>query len=174
MRIWSAACSSGEEPYSIAFTLLSQLPDAASYDIKILATDIDPVVVDRAKAGVYSKNDLEDLPDGIANRFFSTAPGGVADSFMVNEAARQLVTFKQLNLIRPWPMSGPFQVVFCRNVVIYFDEPTKQELWDRIGQLISPAGTLYVGHSERVSGAAEKFLTPDGVTTYQKLAGEST
>ncbi len=174
VRIWSAACSSGEEPYSIAFTLLSQMPDAASYDVKILATDIDPVVVERAKAGIYSKGDLEDLPDGIAKRFFSPAPSGDADGLMVSEAARQLVTFKQLNLIRPWPMSGPFQAVFCRNVVIYFDEPTKQELWARLGQILSPAGTLYVGHSERVSGSAEKSLSPDGVTTYRKVTGERT
>ncbi len=171
VRIWSAACSSGEEPYSIAFTLLSQMPDAASYDVKILATDIDPVVVERAKAGIYSPADLEDLPEGISRRFFSPAPGNAAGALVVNEDAKRLVTFKQLNLIRPWPMSGPFQVVFCRNVVIYFDEPTKQELWTRIEQILSPDASLYIGHSERVSGAAERYLAPDGVTTYRKRTG---
>lgn len=171
IRLWSAACSSGEEAYSMAITLLSQLPNASSYDIKILATDIDPVVVDRAKAAVYAGTEVDGLSDPLKKRYFTPKPDSGQNALQVVEGVRNLITFKQLNLIRPWPMSGSFQVIFCRNVVIYFDDPTKQELWGRFSEILDPNGILYVGHSERVSGPAESKLRSDGITAYRKPMG---
>ncbi len=171
IRLWSAACSSGEEAYSMAITLLSVLPNASTYDIKVLATDIDPVVVDRAKAGIYAGTETDGIAEPLKKRFFKPAPDGRADAIQVADEVRKLISFKQLNLIRAWPMSGPFQVIFCRNVVIYFDEPTKVDLWARFSEIISPNGVLYVGHSERVAGPAENIMRTDGITAYRKVGG---
>jgi len=167
-RLWSAACSTGQEPYSIALTLLSVWPDAAAYDVKILATDIDRAVIATAEAGVYSEEQLEGVSTDLRRRFFEPA-GGDRPSWRVNEGVRRLVTFRQLNLIEPWPMPGQFQAIFCRNVVIYFDEPTQQEVWRKFVPRLTPQGALYIGHSERVTGPAAEHLRSDGVSTYRLM-----
>jgi chemotaxis protein methyltransferase CheR len=166
LRLWSAACSTGQEPYSIAMTLLSLWPDAANQDVKILATDIDRSVLAVAEAGVYAETLLDEVSADQRKRFFE--PAG-AQGLRVNAALRRLVTFRQLNLVEPWPMSGPFQAIFCRNVVIYFDEPTQQGVWDNFAPRLSPEGALYIGHSERVTGPAAALLRSDGVSTYRPL-----
>lgn len=168
IRMWSAACSSGQEPYSMALTLLQALPDARNYDIRILATDLDENILAIARAGIYDESLLTPVPVDLRKAWFKPADGqpGCAQ---VKDELRSLISFKPLNLIGHWPMKGRFQVIFCRNVVIYFDNQTQEMLWSRFVPLLAADGALYVGHSERVSGAASSYVRSDGVTTYRKL-----
>ena len=168
IRIWSSACSSGEEPYSLAMVLLDALPDAARYDVRILATDIDPHIVATARAGVYRDQDVQTIPGNLRQRWL-TKQKGATPSWRVNAEARELIAFKELNLIRDWPMKGPFDVIFCRNVVIYFEEDTQNRIWSKFQAMMTPAGRLYVGHSERVDIAG---FESDGLTVY-KLSGRA-
>jgi chemotaxis protein methyltransferase CheR len=165
VRIWSAGCSSGEEPYSIALTLLAMLPNANELDVKILATDIDPVILAKAKEGLYSREALEPVPadlkkyfDGVdSNRKFSPV-----------STVRDMIAFRELNLIGPWPMTQKFDVIFCRNVAIYFDEPTQDKLFGRYAESLNPDGRLFIGHSERVNDP--RFMS-DGLTSYRLRSG---
>ncbi len=164
VRIWSAGCSAGQEPYSLAFTILSLCPEAARLNLRILATDVDPEILAKAEAGTYPEEERKAIPE--AQRKFIEPTGS---GFRVGTAARELITFGRLNLIENWPISGPFQVIFCRNVAIYFDKPTQARLWARFGELLSPNGHLCIGHSERVAGPAEQMFKTIGVTAYQKV-----
>jgi chemotaxis protein methyltransferase CheR len=163
VRIWSAACSNGQEPYSIALTILSMMPDAPEYDIKILATDIDTQMLAEARAGVYSSQIVAAVPGELRARWFERD----GDNFRVSEPMRRLTTFNELNLIGDWPMRRQFQAIFCRNVVIYFEEETQAKVFSRFLPLMSPEARLYIGHSERVCGEAAARLETDGVTTYR-------
>ena len=169
VRIWSSACSSGQEAYCIAMTLLDTMPDAANMDVRILATDIDPVVVARARDGVYPTNEADTLPDKYRKRFFESVPQK-DDQMRVSADLKRLITFAELNLIAPWPFKGPFDAIFCRNVAIYFDQETQERLWSRLGEVLRPSGFLFIGHSERVTGETSHRFTPAGVTAYQKRA----
>lgn len=160
VRIWSAGCSTGQEPYTLALTILSILPDAPDHDIKILASDIDPNVVATARAGIYSQSEIEPIPADLVRRWMKKTPDG---QISVGPEMRDLVAFRELNLIGTWPMKQTFDVIFCRNVVIYFDEPTQREIWRRFRGLLPTGGRLYVGHSERVVGDG---FRSDGLTTY--------
>ena len=169
IRLWSAACSSGQEPYSMALTVLALAPDAAKYDVKILATDIDPNMIAFGEAGVYEASLMADIPDA-SRRWFApeqNRPG----FFSAGRELRALVHFRKLNLIGDWPMQGKFQAIFCRNVVIYFDDATKSKIWDRMIRLLDSKGAMYIGHSERIGGQAEQLLRSDGITTYRPKAG---
>lgn len=164
IRLWSAACSSGEEPYSMAMTLLSVLPDAAKLNVKILATDIDPNILARARAGIYPSKSLADIPSESRSRYFHNT----GDTMQVMDTLKQLITFRELNLIRKWPIKGPFDAIFCRNVVIYFDDATQRTLWGNFVNVMKPNGRLFIGHSERVTGDAVSKLKNVGLTAYQK------
>ena len=166
VRIWSAGCSSGEEPYSIAACVLSAIPDAVHLDVRILATDIDETMVARVRDAQYSTEAAATVSAEYARRLFqpSDVPGMVA----ISEAARKLVTVRPLNLQGGWPMSGQFDVIFCRNVVIYFDKTTQERLWPRFANLLSQGGYLMIGHSERVTGDALSQLSVNGTTTYKR------
>jgi chemotaxis protein methyltransferase CheR len=164
LRLWSAGCSSGQEPYSMALTILSALPNAADLDVKILATDIDPNVIATAKAGVYAEDLVQAIPAQVRSRWLERDPDD-RGAWRVGEAARRLVSFKELNLMGQWPMKGPFNAIFCRNVVIYFDEPTQERIWTRYAGLLTNGGRLYVGHSERVTSTGIGFES-DGLTSY--------
>lgn len=170
VRIWSAGCSKGQEPYSIAMTILSLMPDAAGYDIKILATDIDPNVLQEGRDGVYEKSELDDMPKSERSRFFTMANGDPS-SWSVSDEMRRLVSFKELNLISQWPIKGPFDVIFCRNVVIYFNEETQAKIWTRYAALLAPGALLCIGHSERLSGPAMSRFKPTGTTMYTLARG---
>jgi chemotaxis protein methyltransferase CheR len=166
VRLWSAACSSGQEPYSIAMTILAAAPDAASLDIRILATDIDPNMVADARGGIYA----EGLMAGVSeeHRRRCTAPAADRPGYIqMSDQARALITFNELNLIGDWPMKGRFDAIFCRNVAIYFDDDTQARLWSRFAPLLPVGGVLYIGHSERVAGPAAANFAPDGITTYR-------
>ena len=171
LRFWSAACSSGQEPYSIALTLLSLMPDAAKYDIKVLATDIDTNMLAAGLKGIYTEDDIAFVPAKLRSQWFIPVPGGQPDRTtpIVEVAAglRAIVTFRELNFFAPWPMKGCFQVIFCRNAVIYFDEDAREKLWNRFAPKLSPDGVFYVGHSERITGAAAKLFEADGATIYR-------
>jgi chemotaxis protein methyltransferase CheR len=170
LRLWSAACSTGQEPYSIAFTLLSVWPEAAGRDVRILATDIDRTVLATAEAGIYGEEQLEGVNPEMRRRFLEPYAGDKA-RWRVTDAVRRLITFRQLNLLENWPMQGQFQSIFCRNVVIYFDEATQQEVWRKFLPRLTPEGALYIGHSERVTGPAAEHVRSDGVSTY-RLTGD--
>ena len=163
VRLWSAACSNGQEPYSMAITVLQALPEAANLDVKILATDIDPNMVAEGRAGIYREDAVTPVPLDLRRKWFKKAAGG---AWEVADELRTLVSFRELNLIGDWPMKGKFDVIFCRNVVIYFDEPTQERIWSRFAPLLEPGGTLYIGHSERVSGPGANLFETTGLTTY--------
>ena len=165
VRIWSAGCSNGQEPYSIAALLLSLMPDAADYDLKILATDIDPKILEQARAGVYSDKIADALPNEYKKVYLKQ--DAVDKSWRVTPEVRRLISFKELNLVRPWPVKGPFDVIFCRNVVIYFDQATQEPLWEKFASVLGPKAWLFIGHSERVAGPALDLFETVGVTTYR-------
>lgn len=168
IRIWSAGCSSGEEPYSIALTLLNEMPDIAERDLLILATDIDTNMVAHGRAGVYGSSQVSNIPPDLRAKW--TVSGGQNDGIRMAPAARALVRFNELNLLGPWPMKGRFRMIFCRNVMIYFDEDTQNRIWDRFTEHLEPGGTLFIGHSERVPMDRHPFDLV-GQTTYRKRTG---
>lgn len=165
VRIWSAGCSSGQEPYSIALSVLDMLPEAAQYDFRILATDIDPNMIATGRAAVYSDEIAQPIPALLRDRWMVRVRDGARQAWGAGEAMRALVAFRELNLMAKWPMRGRFDVIFCRNVVIYFDEPTQARIWSRFAPLLNPGGRLYVGHSERV--ADPTHFESDGLTSYR-------
>lgn len=168
LRIWSSACSTGQEPYSIALTLSDHFERLRGWDARILATDIDTRVLEHARAGVYPVDLLEQIPQGYRKRWLRKGKGGNTGSFQFAPEIRSLVTFNRLNLLGEWPMKGPFDVIFCRNVLIYFDKPTQAELLARFEQLLIPGGYLMLGHSERITepGSELKFI---GRTIYRRV-----
>ncbi|KRE16245.1 hypothetical protein ASE66_10895 [Bosea sp. Root483D1] len=147
IRIWSAACSSGEEPYSAAAISRDVIGHRSDLDFKILATDIDTDILDRAAAGQYPADQFDRLPADLRPllRLEGQSTRGEA---RIADDLKRLIAFKRLNLIERWPMKGPFDVIFCRNVFIYFDTPTKAAILDRYVALLQPGGFLYLGHSE--------------------------
>ena len=167
LRIWSAGCSSGEEPYSIAITVLEALPDIAAWDARILATDLDSNMVRRALGGCYDAKGLESLDAARARRWFQ--PTVVPDTLEIADDARRLVVVKQLNLMAEWPMRGPFEVIFCRNTIIYFDKPTQRRLFERMAQLQRVGDYLFVGHSETLSRVTDRY-SMIGRTVYRKVS----
>lgn len=175
LRLWSAACSSGQEPYSIALTLLSLMPDAGKYDIKILATDIDPNVLMAGRRGAYTGDDLSSVPAKLRAQWFvplsRDEPDPRGGTMEAAAGLRDLVTFRELNLFGNWPMKGFFQVIFCRNVAIYFEEAAQEQLWSRFVPKLSPGGALYIGHSERITGEAATMLVTEGATIYRVREG---
>lgn len=171
MRIWSAACSNGQEPYSIAMSILSIIPEAASLDVKVLATDIDPNMVAAGIDGIYSREVMDAVPQHLKTRWFVPVNSKRDGDWGVTEELASLVSFRELNLIGHWPMTGRFDAIFCRNVVIYFEEKTQEKIWSRFVPLLNPDGRLYIGHSERVSGSASNSFESDGITTYRIRSG---
>lgn len=172
VRLWSAGCSAGQEPYSLAFTVLDLCPEADRLDIRILATDIDPVILSKAERGVYPLAELKAIPERLRDRFVERL-SGEDQGFSIAAQARSLVRFGVLNLMQDWPMRGPFDAIFCRNVAIYFDKETQDRLWHRFAGLLPEGGHLFIGHSERVAGRAEGMFRPVAVTTYRRVAART-
>ena len=154
----------------MAMTLLSAAPDVASLDVRILATDIDPNMVSDARAGLYAEGLMAGVSDEHRRRW--TAPAAGRPGFVqMSDETRALITFNELNLIGDWPMKGPFDAIFCRNVVIYFEEETQARVWSRFKPLLTREGRLYIGHSERLNGPAAAAFVSDGLTTYRFAEG---
>lgn len=157
IRFWSAGCSSGEEPYSLAILLREAMPDIDRRDVKILATDLSMRMLEKAQRGVYDRAALEELTPVLVQKHFIRTNLQDRPVYQVNEPLRSVVFFKRLNLMEPWPMRGPFDVIFCRNVMIYFDRATQERLINRFYELLRPGGHLFVGHSESLSAVTHHF-----------------
>jgi chemotaxis protein methyltransferase CheR len=170
VRLWSAGCSSGEETWSLVLTLLgsdrAEGQRLAASDTLVLATDLNTQVLARAGAASYRAEELAAIPAELRGPWSLTT----GDSAQIGPEARGLVRFRTLNLQGEWPLSRPFDVIFCRNVMIYFDQPTKDRLVARLVDQLKPGGYLYIGHSERATGPAEGLLTQVGPTIYQRRA----
>jgi chemotaxis protein methyltransferase CheR len=151
-QVWSAACATGEEPYSLAFYLADQYPASAGWDWRVLATDISTRALDHAAAGVYAADRLESVPAEWRRRYFQRGVGRWEGFYRVKRAIIERVTFQQLNLLGAYPFKGPFEAIFCRNVMIYFDRPTQEELVRHLAQLLVPGGHLMTGHAESLPG----------------------
>lgn len=167
LRIWSSACSTGEEPYSIAVVLREKQALLGHADAKILATDLDSNVLQTAATGVYPAERVAQVSSARLSEYFRRGSGEREGTVQVAPSLRQLITFKQLNLMHDWPMRGPFDAIFCRNVVIYFDLETKRALFERMARLQPPGAILFLGHSEnlyRISDAYELI----GRTIYRR------
>ncbi len=167
IRIWSAGCSTGEEPYTLAYSIDSLVSKFPNWDIKILATDLDTNVLAKAKLGVYSEEKLEKISPKIINDMFVKTESG----FQVKQKFKDCITFKQLNLMEPWPMRGKFDLIFCRNVLIYFNKDTQQKLLSRYAELLHDSGVLILGHSESI-GAQGTYFKSFGKTIFQKHGGD--
>lgn len=168
LRIWSAGCSSGKEPYSIAMVLRECIPDIDSWDAKILATDLDSNILEVAKTGVYPIEHLNEIALGRRKRWFQMGRGVNEKSIKVTDDIKQMVTYKKLNLTESWPMKGKFDIIFCRNVTIYFDRDTRIKLLDRFAEHLNDGGCLFVGHSETLFGLTQRFNTV-GRTIHGKI-----
>ncbi len=166
IRIWSAGCSTGEEPYSLAITVLENIP--SGWDVKILATDLDFNVVNHGVAGVYEDRRVEGMDQQRLSRWFRKGSRENEGKVQVVDQLRQLITFKQLNLMHEWPMKGPFDVIFCRNVMIYFNKETQSRLTSRYADYLAEDGHLIIGHSESLFKVSERFKLI-GKTIYQKV-----
>jgi len=169
LRIWSAGCSTGEEPYSIAMTLMESISDIHTWDVKILATDIDSDVLAKASAGIYRDDRIEGLSDETIKQWFKRGKGKQEGFVRVAPELQSLISFKQLNLLKEWPVKGPFDVLFCRNVVIYFDKPTQKILFEKFAGVLSAHGQMCIGHSETLFKISEDFELL-GQTIYKKCA----
>jgi chemotaxis protein methyltransferase CheR len=156
IRCWSAGCSTGEEPYTIAMTLLSAL-DPSAWDVKILATDLSTAVLAKAKTGVYESDRLQTIPPQLRSKFCVSGPGNPRRSGQMSPEIRKIISFAQLNLMQTWPFRGPFDFIFCRNVMIYFDKPTQEKLINRYYDILNDGGLLFTGHSESLTGVAHRF-----------------
>lgn len=167
LRIWSAGCATGEEPYSIAISLLEAIPDIDSWDIKILATDLDTQALSAAANGTYPGDRVSDLDPRLLKRWFLRGRGQFSRQVRVAPKVQEFVHFRRLNLIGDWPMQGPFDVIFCRNVVIYFSPESKKTLISRFGKLQHPGSHLVVGHSENLTSITDCYA-PVGRTIYKR------
>lgn len=164
LSIWCSAASTGEEPYSLAMTALEAFPGASRPQITILATDLDTSVLETGKNGIYSADKVARLPAGYAAKYFDKLPDG---SYQAKAVLRNMITFSRLNLIdASWPIRETFDVIFCRNVMIYFDRETQHKVLKKFAPLLKPDGLLFVGHSENFYFASDVFRLK-GKTVYE-------
>ncbi len=158
IRIWSAGCSTGEEPYTIAMVVLEHLPGAAAKDVKILATDIDTTVLEKGATGMYSADNVADIDTPLLKKYFLRGRGPNEGNFMAKDPLKKMIRFRRLNLLdETYPMKGQFDLIFCRNVIIYFDRETQLRLFERFYNYLRDDGYLFVGHSETLTGLTSRF-----------------
>ncbi|MGP8154862.1 MAG: CheR family methyltransferase [Smithella sp.] len=173
IRIWSAGCSSGEEPYSIAIVLSQSIPEIEKRDVRILATDISDRMMEQARQGLYDGESLRSVSPQLKHKYFKNAEVGGVRKYRVVPILQSMVCFAKLNLMEEWPMRGAFDVIFCRNVMIYFDKPTQENLVRRFWSMLREGGYLLVGHSESLTFLAHdyRYLKP---AVYQKVKSPAT
>ena len=162
VRLWSAGCSDGREPYTMACTIFDAFPEVRNYDFRILATDIDKPSLAKAKSGEYTTDMVASLPSGYAERWFEKA----GNNLKIKKEIGSIIQFNLLNLMSTWPMKKKFDVIFCRNVLIYFSAEDQVRVLDKFSQNLNPGCHLYLGHSERVDETKTTVLRQVGVTTY--------
>ncbi len=167
IRIWSAGCSTGEEPYSLAITVKQFFANYPEWDVKILATDIDTSVIEKASQGIYTEERIEGLDTNLVKEWFVKGKGEKKGMIKVRRELQELISFRQLNLLQEWPIKGPMDILFCRNVVIYFDKPTKIELFSRYADILQTKAHMFIGHSETLFQISDRFDTLGG-TIYKK------
>ncbi len=173
LRVWSAACSTGEEPYTLAMVILSAFPPGGQYGLDLLATDLDTQVLARAAAGIYPEEAIEPVPADLQRSYFRRGTGANAGKVRVSDSLREMVTFRQLNFIeKPWPVQGPFDVIFCRNVMIYFNTDTQHSIVESFAERLRPGGHLFIGHSETLNGLNHLY-EPLGGTIYRRRGGDA-
>lgn len=172
VRLWSAGCSSGEEIWTLLMVLLGPQREAglriARSKLLALASDISVNALAGAKAATYPASALDAVPEALRRTWCAPVTGAGEPRLAIDPAVQAMVRFRMLNLMGDWPMHGAFDVIFCRNVMIYFDAPTKERLVERFARQLVPGGYLYIGHSERVSGPATALLEPVGPTIYRR------
>ncbi|MCE5336431.1 MAG: protein-glutamate O-methyltransferase, partial [Desulfobacteraceae bacterium] len=158
VRIWSAGCSTGEEPYSLAMCVLANLPDAMKWDFRILATDISTRALEVASKGAYTDDKVQKVPPALRQLHFrKNGNGNGRAEYEIAPHLKRIITFRRLNLKEGYPFKGPFDFIFCRNVMIYFDKKTQEELVNKMAGYLGPGGYLFVGHSESLTGLSHKL-----------------
>jgi chemotaxis protein methyltransferase CheR len=168
IRIWSSACSTGEEPYTIAMTLYEAVQNPDLWDFKILASDLSTRVLAKAASGMYDEDRFRDVPSELIKRHFLCGRGDLTGVFKVKPHLADVITFRRLNLMDDrFPIKNPLDLIFCRNVMIYFDRPTQETLINKFHRYLKPGGYLFIGHSESLQWITHPFksLAP---TIYQK------
>jgi len=168
LRIWSSACSIGEEPYSIAMAVAEAGIMQRNLDVKIFATDIDTNVLQQAKSGIYNIDRIDNLSLARKRLALLKGTGAQHDQVLVKPELRSLVQFQQCNLMEKWPIREPLDIIFCRNVMIYYDKKTQNRLLDRMTEILKPGGLLCLGHSETPARSMSDYQAL-GRTMYQKL-----
>jgi chemotaxis protein methyltransferase CheR len=169
LRIWSAGCSTGEEPYSIAMTLC-EAGVTADWNVKILATDLDSNVLDTARAGIYPQERVEQMNPALMKQYFQRdRDSAVGGAVRIKQSLRDMITFNRLNLMEEWPMRGRFDILFCRNVIIYFTKETQRVLFDRYAGQLKDNAHVFIGHSESLGGVSNRFENL-GNTVYRKIS----
>lgn len=167
IRMWSAACASGQEPYSLAMTAYDALPSAERFNLKILATDLDTTMLETASRGEYDTAIHKDIPVALRNKYTSISSKD-KNTFTINKNIRNLISFNRLNLMKEWPFKGGFDAVFCRNVLIYFNNEDKKRITNQLIDKLRIGGYLYMGHAESIMNAPASIKNV-GPTTYQKV-----
>lgn len=168
IKIWSAGCSSGQEPYSIAISLLESCPTAIS-KVDILATDIDLSILQKARNAIFGSNEITGLqPDQLRRHFSPVSSSAMQGAVRANANLTSMIEFRRLNLNAHWLLTQQFDVIFFRNVAIYFDLKTQRSLWQKFHTCLRPDGWLLIGHSERVPADMYHMLCPSGITAYRK------
>lgn len=171
IRIWSAGCSTGEEPYSIAITVIDACGRGYTPNIKILATDIDTEVLKKAQQGIFKEEVIDDIDIETLKKYFYRGRGENQGFFKIKEPVRKLISFRRLNLLgHGFPMKKKFDIIFCRNVIIYFDKDSQKRLFDNFHRYLNDDGYLFVGHSETLTGITDKFNFMRN-TVYTKKTG---
>ncbi|MBN8530480.1 MAG: protein-glutamate O-methyltransferase [Alphaproteobacteria bacterium] len=163
LRLWSAGCSAGMEPYSIAMTLKSAIPNLDAWDARILATDIDTNMLRTGVCGEYPLSEFDHIPPSLRGDVQRSK-----ERIRMSESLQKRITFNELNLLESWPIKTQFDAIFCRNVVIYFDKPTQQTLFSRLADHLKPGGWLYIGHSENLHNVCDRFELV-GRTIYRRI-----
>jgi len=169
LRVWSAGCSSGNEPYSIAMVLKECIANLERWDAKILATDLDSNILEVARNGVYPASSIESVSERRVKNWFKKGAGNNEGEVKISRELIELVSYKKLNLMGPWPMKGLFDFIFCRNVAIYFDKMTREKVVNRLADQLKDGGCLFVGHSETLFGITTRFECV-GKTIYRKIS----
>lgn len=169
-RIWSAGCSNGQEAFTIIMSVLEAFPQVLDMDFKVLATDIDPQVVSFGARATYPERLTAGIPKSLLSKYFIPVQTDEGCGYQANDTLLNRVYFRELNLLSDWPMRGKMDAIFCRNVVIYFDQQTQNKLWPRFRQHLNCGGYLFLGHSERISDPAANDFSAQGPTTYRAFS----